>query len=277
MSTNTEDNISVKEYSDKDLQGLRTANTVSTIPPEIFERLYYQPKPNNDNSLRHKLGVPTGLATLMYTVNFFYLALTMLGWAGAGESGAAVVGIYPAVGFAGMVASIFELILGNSFAFTLMMSYGVYFMSFSTTIIPWFGAKAAYSATGDAIEGGQSEGYMATCGMFFILWSMVTLVLAIAAGMVNVVLCLYLFLVFLVFLIVAIGFFYGARGDATTLAHLTTTAGAIAFVASFLGLYMSVMNIMISVGVSPKVFPVGDLTAYWAKRRGAHSDVENTM
>ncbi|ODV88505.1 hypothetical protein CANCADRAFT_57686 [Tortispora caseinolytica NRRL Y-17796] len=270
-------NASGNKYLDKDVEALRAVNTAGTLPPEIFERLYYQPKPNNDSSLRHKLGVPTGLAILLYTLNFFFMSFVLLGWRNAGADGAAMVGTFPAVGIAGIIVAIFELILGNSFIFTVLMAYGVFFLAFSSTLIPWFGAKAAYSAVGDPIAGGTSEQYIATCAMYFIAWAIISLVLFAGALMVNAVLTVFLFLVFVVFLLLGVGGLYGASGNLGAMSGLTRSAGALAFVDGCIGVYLAFMNVMISVGVSPIHFPVGDLTIYWASKKSGRADIENTM
>ncbi|ODV88506.1 hypothetical protein CANCADRAFT_3147 [Tortispora caseinolytica NRRL Y-17796] len=271
-----DDTHSGNGYSDKDAQELRAINTAHTLPPEVFERLYYQPKPNNDSSLRHKLGVPTGLAILLYTLNFFYISFFLMGWRGAGGGGAAMVGTFISVGFVGIIVAIFELILGNSFIFTVLTAYAVFYLSYASTIIPWFGAKAAYSSTGNAIEGGSSESYLVTCALFFVLWGVVSLILTAGAAMVNFLLTGFLFLVFLTFCLLSAGFFHAASGNAAALHDFSVAAGAVAFAAGCFGLYLSVMNVMISVGVPPTYFPVGDFTSFWAKRIRP-KDIENTM
>lgn len=59
-----------------------------------------------------------------------------------------------------MIAGIGEFLLGNTFPFTVFMSYGAWFITFGVTLQPFYEASSSYEATG----GANSPEFLASFG-----------------------------------------------------------------------------------------------------------------
>lgn len=71
-----------------ELERIRTAGSIS-IPPELFERLYLSPENKVKGDLRSTFGNPTPLALIGFLLCLTPLSCDLMGWRGAGGSGAA--------------------------------------------------------------------------------------------------------------------------------------------------------------------------------------------
>lgn len=69
------------------------------------------------------------------------LACDLMGWRGAGGSGAASTGVYYGFGAILMLlGGLLEWILGNTFPAVVFTSFGAFWFSFGSTLVPSFDA-----------------------------------------------------------------------------------------------------------------------------------------
>lgn len=175
-------------------------NTMS-VSPEMFERLYLNPKGQVKGDLRKTFANPTPLALLGFSVallplstafskscppktprpqdpktcrtydtavRFSPLTRPTVGWRGAG--GFAIATTTASIWFGGLclvLAGIGEFLLGNTFPFVVFMGYGAHFLTFATTFIPWFNAVGFFGpgAESDPMSGMTAE-FAASFGEF---------------------------------------------------------------------------------------------------------------
>lgn len=148
------------------LQQVRTEGSI-TITPEMFERMYLSPENRVAGDLRKTFSNPTPIGLGGFLIAYCPLIFSILGWRGYTNNGAATVGTYYfSGGLLAILACIMEFILGNSFPAVFFGVFGAYFISYGTTITPYFGAYAAYSSdpTGAPQEGVLSPAFNSGLG-----------------------------------------------------------------------------------------------------------------
>lgn len=121
----------------------------TTLSPEVFERLYLQPKPSVGGDLRKIVANPTPLAIAGFCVGLTPISAQLMGWGGSGGGGVATT--TGSIWFGGLLlilAGLMEFLLGNTFTFIVFMSFGAHFLTFATSAIPWFNAVASYTVDG---------------------------------------------------------------------------------------------------------------------------------
>lgn len=97
------------------------------------------------------------------------LSCDLMGWRGAGGSGAASTGVY--FFFGGLIMVLggsLEFVLGNTFPFVVFTSFGAFWLSFGATLQPFFNAYGAYAPPGatSIAEGLTTVGFNSSFGMF---------------------------------------------------------------------------------------------------------------
>jgi uncharacterized protein len=63
---------------------------------------------------------------------------------------------------------------------------GVFWLSLAILYVPSFGITASYSATGDFLDGFNSQAFNADLGIYLICWGLVTFVLLICSIKTNI-------------------------------------------------------------------------------------------
>lgn len=120
-----------------------------TLSPDQFERLYLQPKPVVGGELRKVVGNPTPMALVGFCVGLTPIAAQFMGWAGSGGNATATT--TASIWFGGMLlglAGLMEFLLGNTYTFTVFMTFSAHFLTFATAGIPWFNTLAPYTTDG---------------------------------------------------------------------------------------------------------------------------------
>lgn len=90
---NTNNNVGHNEPLHDTLERLRTTQSV-VLSPEMFERLYLQPKPNVKGELVRTFGNPTPLAITGFVVGLTPLSMILMEWRGSGALGAGILGCF---------------------------------------------------------------------------------------------------------------------------------------------------------------------------------------
>jgi len=249
--------------ADLALKKIQTAGSLS-ISPELFEKIYLSPQNKIAGDLRKTFGNPTPLALCGFLLSLTPLSCDLMGWRGAGGSGAASTGVYLAFGGILMIlGGLGEWILGNTFPFVVFTSFGAFWISFALTLIPSTNAWGAY--TPDPSDptathlGLESQGFNASFAFFQLFMGVLCLVYAICALRTNLVFLGILGLLVPTFGCLAGAYYHLAQGNAGTANTLLVAGGAIAFVICLLGWYIFT-SIMLASLDFPFSLPVGDLS-----------------
>lgn len=168
----------------------------------------------------HQFGNAAALGLAAFGLTTFVLGLYYSGAMGI-KIPTVVVGL--AVFYAGtmdFVTGIWELVIGNTFAGTVLTSYGSFWLAFSTLFIEAFGVTKAYADDPDQLANAT--------GLFLIGWFIFTLIMTLMAVKSTVMfLGLFLGLDF-TFLLLAIANFTGNTA-------VTKAGGIFAILAAFCG------------------------------------------
>ncbi|KAI1263581.1 GPR1/FUN34/yaaH family-domain-containing protein [Xylariaceae sp. FL1019] len=271
--TKNDDGINSASDSREDCEkGIRKIDTGVTMPPELFEKLYLNPK-GQPYRKSTPFANPTALGFMGFTVATFMFSLVLLGWGGAS-------GFSPVVSIFFFVAPITLL-----FSMAVVMGFfGVFWLSFGLLQLPGGYLSSPY-ATVDDPTGIKSQAFNADVGLFLIVWgtgilmfSLLSLTISIAL---TVLFALFSTGVYLLgvscpsFLAESLCFWkhltwftsdmLTAAGQPNAVPGLQKAAGVVLFIGSAIGWYMT-MGILVAEMQLPFNLPVGDLSLWW--RRG---------
>ncbi|CAK3902640.1 Clavaminate synthase [Lecanosticta acicola] len=243
-----------------------------TLSPELFEKLYLQPKMTQ----YARFANPTPMGLVGFVISTFTFSMVLMGWGGA-SGFPAVVGIFFFVGPLMLtLAAIFNWIMGNFYPMMATSLFAVFWLSFGMLQLPSLGLAAYYSPDGtNATEGASSAGYNTVIGLYLVVWGFAFLTYLIFAMKTNVVFAAIFFYAAVAVWVLAGAYFKTATGDYTTAGHCQTAAGALLFVVSVLGwwIVVAMMAAEMRIGIN---IPIGDLSHFWNDTKSAEkvSDVE---
>ncbi|KAF2152128.1 hypothetical protein K461DRAFT_322226 [Myriangium duriaei CBS 260.36] len=260
-----EKDFSNSQYLNKDttpenaLHRIRTAGSIS-ISPELFEKIYLSPQNKVAGELRKTVGNPTPVALVGFLLSLTPLSCILIGWRGAGGSGASDTAAYFFFGGILMIlGGIGEFLIGNTFPCVVFTSFGAFWLTYGGTLQPFFNAYGAYSTTGVVADGLTTKGFNASFAFFMLWMGVLCLLYSILALRTNIVFFLILFLLVPAFCCLAGVFWHTAEGNAAEAAKLLKAAGGITLAIDLLGWYI-LTAVMLAAVDFPFVIPVGDLS-----------------
>lgn len=165
-----------------------------------------------------------------------------------------------------LVGGFLEFILGNTFPFVVFMAYGAFWLSFGSTVQPFYGAYASYSTTTTPADGLKTVGFTASFGFFMIFMAVLSFVFLICSLRTNIAFVVIFFTLVLGFSLLAGSYWQSANGignkDASAIAlagRLQIAGGASLFVTCLSGWWIF-SAIMLAALDFPFAIPVGDLS-----------------
>lgn len=247
---------------DKDaaLGRIRTAGSIS-ISPELFEKIYLSPQNAVKGDLRRTFGNPTPLCLIGFLMSLHPLSCDLMGWRGAGGSGAASIGAYFFFGGVLMtVGGVLEFILGNTFPFVVFGSFGGFWLTFGATLQPFYNAYGAYADSGaPAAQGLTTTGFNSSFAFFTLFMGLLCLIYLICALRTNIVFVIIFFTLTLGFAVLSGSYWQAAQGNADISRKLVIATGAFFFVTCLAGWWIF-FAIMLAALDFPFQIPVGDLS-----------------
>ncbi|KAH9876845.1 hypothetical protein IAQ61_002206 [Plenodomus lingam] len=239
---------------------IRPAGSIS-MSPEMFEKLYLSPQNEVKGDLRKTFGNPTPLGIIGFLLALTPLSWTLMGWRGAGGSGAASIGwYYFAGGLLMMLSGLGEWILGNTFPFIVFCSFGAFWLGYGATLQPSYGAYSLYRDPNNASSTGlESVGFNVGIAYLMIAMAILCLVFLICSIRTNIVFFMIFFGLTPTFGFLAGTFLQIANGRPALAARLQEAAGAFAFVACIAGWYIFFAMMLASVDF-PFDLPLVDLS-----------------
>ncbi|KAF7891543.1 uncharacterized protein EAF02_001868 [Botrytis sinoallii] len=197
------------------------------------------------------IGSPTALATTLTT-----LSCALMGFRGLSNTDVFVANFNFCAGIGMVISAQWELIRGNSYGYTVLSAFGLFYAGFGALDIPFLGIVAAYG--NDAVQ------YNNALGFFVLLWSVFNLFFLIGSLPINLVYIAIFFFVQLAFTLVSESYFCAADGNLGTAAALKKTAGAFAFIAGMFG-YYTVGHLMCQEALFFD-FPMGDTSRFFRRK-----------
>jgi len=259
---------------DDALKRIRTAGSIS-ISPELFEKIYLSPQNAVKGDLRKTFGNPTPVALVGFLLCLSPLSADLMGWRGAGGNGAAGTGTYYFFGGLLMtVGGFLEFVLGNTFPFVVFSSFGAFWLSFASTLQPFYNAYGAYAVATAAnpnpspAEGLATVGFTASFGFFLVFMGVLCFVYLICSLRTNIAFVIIFFTLVINFGLLSGAYWNNALYIADPMGNaakgklagkLQIAAGAFAFVTCMSGWWI-LFAIMLAALDFPFQLPVGDLS-----------------
>lgn len=117
-------------------------------------------------TIKAQLGSPTALAIGAFATTLTTLSFSLMGWRGLSVT-TAFVGNFLAVAGIGMVISAqWEIVLGNTYAYTVLSAFGFFYFGFGLIVTPFFGVAEAYGGA-DTVAYNNALGFF-VLSMFYI-------------------------------------------------------------------------------------------------------------
>jgi len=169
-----------------------------------------------------------------------------------------------------LVGGFLEFILGNTFPFVVFSSFGAFWLTFASTLQPFYNAYGAYApptATSPA-EGLATVGFTASFGFFLVFMGVLCLIYLICSLRTNVAFVIIFLTLVIAFSLLAGAYWNNAlyianpkanASKAALAGRLQIAAGACTFVTSMSGWWIF-FAIMLAALDFPFQIPVGDLS-----------------
>lgn len=242
------------DFYDKLAAGKITS--VGSNSPNGAGQPYYIPVPI---TLKAQLGSPTALAIGAFATTLTTLSFALMGWRGVSTTNAFIGDFFGVAGIGMLITAQWEIVLGNTYAYTVLSAFGLFYAGFGFIITPSFGVAAAYGGA-DSAEYNNAVGFFVlsmfvrlrwqlafackqineirmVADMLRTVWAVFNLFFLIGSLPLNLVYIGIFFTVQLAFTLVAASYFLTADGKASQAAGVKIAAGAFAFVSGLLGYY----------------------------------------
>lgn len=265
IAPDTTENGMQKEHNGNvdHLEGIRRYATAGSvmIPMDALEKLYLNPPTKVKGDLRQTFGNPTPMALMGFLIASTPLGCQLMGWRGSGGAGASIVGtIYFFGGTLQILGAVMEWVLGNTFSMVVFATYGAFWLTLATTLVPFYNAEGYFTAgkTGAALVAGEAEFYE-SFGFYLLFVGVVTFIYFICSFRTNLIFVL-IFLTLDIALFLLVGFYWKlAVGDIAAANSLQYAAGALTFTFCAFGWYL-LIAILLQTLEFPFSLPVFDLS-----------------
>ncbi|KAK4495051.1 hypothetical protein PRZ48_013378 [Zasmidium cellare] len=215
---------------------------------------YYIPVPI---TIKAQLGSPTALAIGAFSTTLTTLSFALMGWRGISVTNAFIGDFFGVAGIGMFVSANWELVLGNTYAYTVLAAFGLFYAGFGFIITPSFGVADAYG-------GVNSPEYNNAVGFFVLMWAVWNLFFLLGSLPLNLVYIAIFFTVQMAFTLVAAGYFLKADGATETATAVLKAGGAFAFASGMFG-YYTVANLMCQESMRFS-FPMGDTSSFFKRK-----------
>lgn len=244
------------------------------LTPEQYERLFFQPEGPKRGDFSKRFGNPTLLGLLGFLIPYTSTCLILCGFQGA-DPPTSLIGLtgdyYFIGGIAMILAGIAEFILGNTFPFTVFITFGSHWCAIAYVQDPFYNTLAAFAK----LESSAGAPWASSQGFHAVTMTLVCFVFFIATFRVNIFFVITFFgLIFFFAFLAAANFAVPHVKTAADLAHVVTllhVAGGFAFLPTICGWYLAILTSCAAVGI-PCPLPVLDLSS---KVFAKHNDLEH--
>lgn len=108
-------------------------------------RIQYVPVPI---TLKEQLGSPTALAIGAFATTLTTLSFALMELRGVSVSNAFIGDFLGVAGIGMLITAQWEILLGNTYAYTVLSAFGLFYAGFGFILTPVFGVAAAYGGAG---------------------------------------------------------------------------------------------------------------------------------
>ncbi|KAI9659546.1 MAG: hypothetical protein M1821_001805 [Bathelium mastoideum] len=208
-------------------------------------------------TIKSQIGNPTALAIGAFATTITTLSLSLMEWRGVTVANAFIGNFFFLAGIGMVVSAQWEIVLGNTYAYTVLAAFGLFYAGYGALLTPGFGVKESY---GDDIVG-----YNNALGFWVLMWAVWNIFFLIGSITLNLVYIGIFATIEIAFTLVAASSFAAADGNMAASLAIQKAAGVFAFVSGMLG-YYTVGNLMCQDALNFD-FPMGDMGRFFRKKK----------
>lgn len=108
-------------------------------------------------TIKSQLGNPTALAIGAFATTLTTLSLSLMGWRGLSVTNVFIENYFFVAGIGMVISAQWELVLKNSYGYTVLSAFGFFYGGFGAILTPAFGVRAAYGD--DLVSYNNALGY----------------------------------------------------------------------------------------------------------------------
>jgi succinate-acetate transporter protein len=98
-------------------------------------------------TIKAQLGSPTALAIGAFATTLTTLSFALMGWRGMSVTNAFIGNFFGVAGIGMVISAQWEIVLGNTYAYTVLSAFGLFYLGFGIIVTPFFGVAQAYGGT----------------------------------------------------------------------------------------------------------------------------------
>lgn len=110
-------------------------------------------------TIKAQLGSPTALAIGAFATTLTTLSFALMGWRDLSVTTAFIGNFFGVAGIGMVISAQWEIVLGNTYAYTVLSAFGLFYLGFGIIATPFFGVAEAYG-------GSDTVGYNNALGFF---------------------------------------------------------------------------------------------------------------
>ncbi|KAG5927885.1 hypothetical protein E4U53_002785 [Claviceps sorghi] len=246
------------------LHRVRSATRVS-MSSELFEKLHLASQGSAARATTRTFANPTPMPMAGFVLSLTPLSMDLMGWRGAGGSGAAGIPVYFFQGGLLMfTGALLEWFLGNTFPAVVFSVFGTFWLAYAGVLNPGFAAFSSYAPrdANSPADGLATRGFNASIAYWFLFMGLLCLLFLICSLRTNVVFFAIFLSLVLAFALLTGAFLLKAEdglGNAARVDRLLVGAGATTFVTAMGGWYILLALLLAAVDF-PLRIPLGDLS-----------------
>lgn len=109
-------------------------------------------------TIKAQLGSPTALAIGAFATTLTTLSFALMGWRGLSTTNAFIGNFFAVAGIGMVVSAQWEIVLGNTYAYTVLSAFGLFYFGFGVIVTPLFGVAESYGGV-DSVEYNNALGF----------------------------------------------------------------------------------------------------------------------
>ncbi|SCN65423.1 related to Y.lipolytica GPR1 protein and Fun34p [Fusarium fujikuroi] len=203
------------------------------------------------------IGNPSPLAMGTFATTLLTLSLSMMGFRGVETQKIFIGNLCFAAGLCMFVSAQWEMARGNTFGYSALSAYAVFYGGYGVILCPSLGVLDSY--------GGPTPEYHNALGFYVLIWAVLTLFFMLGSAPINLVSFGIFTTIFFCFTLDAASNFAHADGKVEVAKNLMKAAGVFGFVSGLLGYYSCAAAMCAD--ALPFELPCGDTSRFFKKTR----------